>query len=129
MQQIFHPIYWEQKAIFYLFTPVQAVMVVVYLVLTPIYLIFSMLRLPMTVLTLAMSVVWFPLMLVIVGCGKASRRMNAIRPLSFIAAFPFLLIGHMLVSLEPVLVPGDEIGKAAKLMLIEQFPIFPVDLA
>src|ERR1035438_2820667 len=110
---------WEQKTIFFITTPIQVVASILYRVLLPIYVVLAVLRLPLMVLTLAMSLVWLPALGVILLCGKLSRSAPALRPLSFALALPFLIFGHFLVSLEPVMVPSDAEGKMAKLLLIE----------
>jgi hypothetical protein len=113
---------WEQKAIFFITTPIQAVASILYLVLTPVYIVLAIPRFPLMALTLAMSVAWLPALGVILLCGKFSRSAPAFRPLSFALALPFLVFGHFLVSLEPVIHPDDTEGKMAKLLLIEHFP-------
>lgn len=113
---------WEQKALFVITTPIQAVASILYLILTPVYFFLGILRLPLLILTLTMSVVWLPVLGVILLCGKGSRMVSVLRPLFFLLALPFLVIGHFLVSLEPIIYPGDAVGKMAKLLLIERFP-------
>ena len=119
------PTCWEQKVIFYVTTPIQAVVAIAYLFLTPLYVLLAILRLPLIMLTLLMSVVWLPIVGVIFGCGKVSRTFPALRLPSFLVALPFLIFGHILVSLEPLPTPGDQEGKLTKLLLIERFPFFP----
>jgi hypothetical protein len=117
-----HPMCWEQKALFYITTPIQAVASLVYLILTPVYMVLGILNLPLMILTLAMSAVWLPILGAILLFGKISRRLPSLRPISFLLALPFLVVGHFFVSLEPIVVPGDQEGKLAKLRLIERFP-------
>ena len=113
---------WEQKIIFYITTPIQALASILYLVLTPVYVVLAILRLPLMIVTLAMTVVWLPALAVILLCAKVSRSAPALRPLSFALALPFIVLGHFLVSLEPIINPSDAEGKMAKLLLIENFP-------
>jgi hypothetical protein len=117
-----YPTCWEQKALFYITTPLQAVASVVYLILTPIYMVLGILTLPLMALTFAMSIVWLPILGAILLFAKISRKFPPLRPASFILALPFLVVGHFYVSLEPIMVPGDQEGKLTKLKLIEQFP-------
>jgi len=117
-----YPTCWEQKVLFYVTTPLQAVASVVYLVLTPLYMVLGVLNLPLQVLVLAMTVVWLPILGAILLFGTVSRKFSAFRPVSFLLAFPFLVIGHFFVCLEPIAVSGDREGKLAKLRLIERFP-------
>ena len=113
---------WEQKIIFYVTTPIQAVASILYLVLTPVYVVLAILRLPLMFVTISMTVVWLPALAVILLCAKTSRAAPALRPLSFALALPFIVLGHLLVCLEPVIYPDDAEGKIAKLLLIENFP-------
>lgn len=117
-----HPTCWEQKVLFYVTTPLQAVAAFIYLVLTPLYVVLGILNLPLQILVLAMTVVWLPILGAILLFGAISRKFSSFRPMSFLFAFPFLLVGHFFVSLEPIVVLGDEEGKLAKLRLIEKFP-------
>lgn len=119
------PICWEQKVIFYITTPIQAVVAIMYLLLTPLYAFLAIFKLPLMALTLLMTAVWIPIVGVILGCGKVSRAFPALRPISFLVAFPFLVVGHILVTLEPLPTPGDQEGKLTKLLLIEKFPFLP----
>ena len=113
---------WEQRVIFFITTPIQLIASIIYLILTPIFVVCGILRLPMLVITLAMTVLWLPALGVILLCSKISQSRSALRPASFALALPFLIFGHFLVSLEPIIVRSDAEGKMEKLRLIESFP-------
>lgn len=123
MYSQFHPYLWEQKLIFYITTPIDLIAAPIYMVLAVVYSLLAILVLPLMILILAMTVIWLPMFLMILLCGKLSRSIPILRPLSFIIALPFLIVGRFWVALEPLPSPADQEAKALKLRMIDTFPI------
>jgi len=71
---------------------------------------------------LVMSLVWLVLVGIIAFFAKISRGAPVLRPVSFVIALPFLLVGDFLVTISPIPSPGDVESKLLKWQFIESFP-------
>ena len=103
----FHPYLWEQKIIFYITTPLDVIAAPIYMMLAIVYAILQILVLPLMAVILIMTAIWLPMFFMILFCGKLSRSIPLLRPLSFLIAFPFLMAGRFWISLSPVPTPAD----------------------
>lgn len=117
-----YPVYWEQKAFLAINTPFRLVGTALMFVLTPVYLLMQVLKLPLLLLLMAFNLVWVALIGVILALAKLSKGVPALRPISFVIALPFLLVGDFLVTISPVPMPSDAEAKLLKWQFLESFP-------
>ena len=117
-----YPIYWEQKAFMVINTPFRLVGTVAMFLLTPIYLVMQALKLPLLLLLMAFNLVWVVLVGTVMALAKLSKGVPGLRPVSFVIALPFLLIGDFLVTISPAPMPSDAEAKLLKWQFLESFP-------
>jgi len=113
---------WEHKVLLTIALPINFIGIAVNLVLKPIYMVLSMLVLPLVAVIIMFTVVWLILMAIIWPFCKLSLSVPILRPLSFICALPFLIIGYIIVTISPVPSPSDAESKMMKWQFIEVFP-------
>jgi hypothetical protein len=117
-----YPEFWEQRAFLVINTPFRMIGTALMFVLSPIYALMQLLRLPLMLWLLVMSLVWLVLVGIIAFFAKISRGAPVLRPVSFVIALPFLLVGDFLVTISPIPSPGDVESKLLKWQFIESFP-------
>jgi hypothetical protein len=117
-----HPIFWEQKAFLVINTPFRLVGTALLFVLTPVYLLMQALKLPLLLLLMVFNLVWVVLVGSIMALAKLSKGVPSLRPVSFVIALPFLLVGDFLVTISPAPMPSDAEAKLLKWQFLESFP-------
>ena len=117
-----YPIFWEQKVFLVINTPFRLVGTALMFVLTPIYLLMQVLKLPLLLLLMAFNLIWVVLVGSIMALAKLSKGGPALRPVAFVVALPFLLVGDFLVTISPVPMPSDAEAKLLKWQFLESFP-------
>ena len=84
---------WESDLFEVINLPFRMVSTLLFLVLTPIYVVFQFLVLPLLIILFGLSLIWAVVMFIILGCSKVSMKYKVLRPISFLIALPFLLVG------------------------------------
>ncbi len=113
---------WEQTAFLVINTAFQLVATLLYIPLSIVWFVCGIARLPLLLVLLVFDVIWIILMGIILILSALSRAVPAVRPLCFICALPFLVIGHFMVTISPVPTPADAPDVAMKWEFLEKFP-------
>lgn len=116
---------WEQIAFSVINVPFSLVAAILNLLLKPVFAIAYGLIIPGLVLAVAFSILWLPLLGVIVGLSFVTEKAQLLRPLTFVAALPFLVLAHFLVAVTPLppSTPSDRESLKWKWDVIESFPL------
>jgi len=110
---------WEQTVLQVLVLPVNLVSMLCKLVLTPLFALLG----PVGVLPLfVLNVVWLASLAVFLPLSILSLAVPLLRPVCFLLAVPFLLIGYFANAISPVLKPDDAGPHLFKCDLVEVFP-------
>lgn len=113
---------WEQLAFMALNFPFSLItMILCFILWIPFRLMIATV-LPFLLFTTLGSAVWVVCLAVLVALSWATERLPLFRPVGFIVAVPFMIIGHNLNGLTPAPGPGDIEAKIFKWDLIEAYP-------
>ena len=94
------------------------------LLLRIIYIPCQILIVPLMLLLFLFSVAWLLCLGVIMGCGAIARSCWLLRPVAFMLALPFVVIGAALIAIAPMPSPASIIDQQEKLHILLSYPDF-----
>lgn len=110
---------WEQTVLQVLLLPLNLVVMLCKLVLTPLFALMG----PVVVVPLfALNVVWLASLAIFLPLSILALALPPLRPVCFLLALPFLLVGYFANAISPVLNPNDAGPHLLKCDLVEVFP-------
>ena len=89
-----------------------------------IYIPCQILVLPLMLLLFLFSLSWMVCLGVIMACGAVARSCILFRPLAFVLALPFVVIGAILIAIAPMPSPSSIIDQQEKLHMLLSYPDF-----
>ena len=117
-----NPECWEQATFMVINTPFRLIATVLNIPLSIIWFLCKLLVLPLLLVLLVFNILWAILMAIILAFSGISKSAPPLRPISFILALPFLLIGDFIVTISPLPTPADAPSKMMKWEFLEKFP-------
>lgn len=96
----------------------------VVLLLRIVYIPCQILVLPLMVILLLFSIMWMVCIGVIMACGAMARSIGLLRPVLFVIALPFVIIGAVLIVIAPMPSPASMIDQQEKLHILLSYPDF-----
>ena len=103
---------------------IKIVLTPVALLLRIVYIPCQILVLPLMAVLLLFSVLWMVCLGVIMACGAIARSVALLRPLVFVVALPFVVIGAVLIAIAPMPSPASIIDQQEKLHVLLSYPDF-----
>ena len=94
------------------------------LLLRIIYIPCQILIVPLMLLLVVFSLFWLVCLGVIMGCGAVARSCWLLRPVAFLLALPFVVVGAILITIAPMPSPASIIDQQAKLHILLSYPDF-----
>ena len=91
------------------------------LLLRIVYIPCQILILPLMAILLLFSVLWMVCLGVIMACGAMARSVGLLRPILFVVALPFVVIGAALIAIAPMPSPASMIDKQEKMHILLLF--------
>lgn len=87
-----------------------------------IYIPCQILIVPLMLVLLLFSLSWLVCLGVIMGCGAVARSYWLLRPVAFLLALPFVIIGAALIAIAPMPSPTSIIDQQMKLRILLSYP-------
>ncbi len=103
---------------------VKCILTPVALILRIVYIPCQILVLPLMAILLLFSIAWMVCLGIIMACGTLARSASLLRPLLFVVALPFVIIGAVLITIAPTPSPASIIDLQAKLHVLLSYPDF-----
>ncbi len=103
---------------------IKVILTPVALLLRIVYIPCQILILPLMVILLLFSVSWMVCLGVIMACGAIARTIGLLRPILFVVALPFVIIGAALIAIAPMPSPASIIDQQEKLHVLLSYPDF-----
>ena len=94
------------------------------LLLRIVYIPCQILILPLMAILLLFSVLWMVCLGVIMACGAMARSVGLLRPILFVVALPFVVIGAALIAIAPMPSPASMIDQQEKMHILLSYPDF-----
>ena len=94
------------------------------LLLRIVYIPCQILILPLMAILLLFSVLWKVCLGVIMACDAMARSFWMLRPILFVVALPFVIIGAVLITIAPMPSPASIIDQQEKLHILLSYPDF-----
>lgn len=94
------------------------------LLLHIVYIPCQILILPLMAILLLFSVLWMVCLGVIMACGAMARSVGLLRPILFVVALPFVVIGAALIAIAPMPSPASMIDQQEKMHILLSYPDF-----
>lgn len=103
---------------------VKCILTPVALIQRIVYIPCQILVLPLMAILLLFSIAWMVCLGIIMACGTLARSASLLRPLLFVVALPFVIIGAVLITIAPTPSPASIIDLQAKLHVLLSYPDF-----
>lgn len=84
----------------------------------------QILVLPLMAILLLFSITWLLCLGMIMACGAIARSFWMLRPILFVVALPFVIIGAVLITIAPMPSPASIIDQQEKLHILLSYPDF-----
>lgn len=89
-----------------------------------VYIPCQILIVPLMLLLFLFSLAWLVCLGVIMGCGAVARSCWLLRPVVFLLAFPFVVVGATLIVIAPMPSPASILDQQEKLHILLSYPDF-----
>ena len=89
-----------------------------------IYIPCQILIVPLMLVLFLFSLSWMMRLGVIMGCGAVARSCWLLRPVAFLLALPFVVVGATLIAIAPMPSPTSIIDQQMKLHILLSYPDF-----
>lgn len=89
-----------------------------------IYIPCQILIVPLMLLLFLFSLFWLVCLGVIMTCGAVARSSWLLRPVAFLLALPFVVIGATLIAIAPMPSPASIVDQQEKLHILLSYPDF-----